>query len=81
MSLRQYSSEDIKLNVVKEDDGDDFWNAQEERRLRESILSSYTDRFKIMMRLMRIEHMLSRAKIIHKKPEWHDMDIMDTNLR
>ena len=69
MGLRQYSSEEIKLHVVKEDDGDDFWNAQEERRLRESILSSYTDRFKIMMRLMRIGHMLSRAKIIHKKPE------------
>ena len=69
MGLRQYSSEEIKLHVVKEDDGDDFWNAQEERRLRESILSSYTDRFKIMMRLMRIGHILSRSKIIHKKPE------------
>lgn len=66
MSSKDYTSHD-KLSLVKEDDEDLLWSAQEERRLRESILSNYTDRFKTMMRLMRIGNMLSKAKIIHKK--------------
>lgn len=66
MSSKDYTSHD-KLSLVKEDDEDLLWSVQEERRLRESILSSYTDKFKTMMRLMRIGNMLSNARIIHKK--------------
>ena len=59
---------DISQNPVQDEgDGIDWYKAAEERNIRESLNLSYTGRFKIMMRLMRIDNMLSRAKIIHKK--------------
>lgn len=59
---------DINQNLVQEDGNEiDWYKAAEERNIRESLSLSYTERFKIMMRLMRIDNMLSRAKITHKK--------------
>ncbi len=49
------------------ENGFDSWKAADERNIRESLRLSYTERFKIMLRLMRIGNMLSRAKITHKK--------------
>jgi hypothetical protein len=67
MAPKEYLPDDKKLNIVHDDGDEIYWKAAEEKRIRESILSSYTDRFKIMMRLMRIDNMLSRAKVTHKK--------------
>jgi len=59
---------DINQNVLHDDGSDvDLWKTAEERNIRESLSLSYTERFRIMMRLMRIDNMLSRAKITHKK--------------
>lgn len=69
MDSKEYLPEDEKLNILHDDGDDMLWKAAEEKRIKESIASSYTERFKIMMRLMRIDNMLSRAKVTHKKME------------
>ena len=67
MDNQNYLPKDEKLNILHDDGDDIYWKAAEEKRIKESILSTYTQRFKIMMRLMRIDNMLSRAKVTHKK--------------
>ena len=67
MDSREYSHNDEQSKLFNEEEMDLLWKAEEEKRIRESILSSYTERFLIMMRLMRIDNMLSRAKVTHKK--------------
>ena len=54
---------------VLNDDGSkaDVWKLAEEKNIRESLKLSHSERFRIMMRLMRIDNTLSRAKITHKK--------------
>lgn len=56
-------------NIVLNDDGAmvDLWKAAEIKSIQESLSLSYTERFRIMTRLMRIGIMLSRAKVTHKK--------------
>lgn len=55
-------------NVLNDDAPQmDFWKAAEERNAREALKLSYTKRFKIMTRLMRIGNMRSHAKVTHKK--------------
>ena len=59
---------DINQNVLNGDGiGLDIWKLAEEKSIRESLRLSHTERFRVMMRLMRIDNMLSRAKITHKK--------------
>lgn len=58
----------IKQNILNDDgSGLDIWELAEEKNIRESLNLSHTERFRVMMRLMRIDNMLSRAKITHKK--------------
>ena len=45
----------------------DYWKMAEEKTIRLSLQSSYADRFKMMMVLMRIDNTLSKAKITHHK--------------
>ena len=45
----------------------DYWKLAEEKTIRQSLQSSYEDRFKMMMVLMRIDNTLSKAKITHHK--------------
>jgi len=66
--MSTYKNSDANLHQsALADGGVDVWKAAEEKNIRESLSLSYTERFRIMMRLMRIAHMLSRAKITHKK--------------
>lgn len=59
---------DINQNALNDDGrGLDIWKLAEEKNIRESLNLSHTERFRVMMRLMRIDNMLSRAKITHKK--------------
>ena len=44
-------------------DPDSFYQKEEENRLKENLKRSYTERFMIMTRLMKIGMMLSKAKI------------------
>ncbi len=69
MDSKEYLPNDAKLNILREDGDDMLWKAAEEKKVVDAINTSYTDRFKIMMRLMRINKMLSRAKVTHKKME------------
>lgn len=64
--------ENILLNtddIVLHDTGGetDYWKLAAEKRIKESLALTHTERFRIMMRLMRIDNMLSRAKITHKQ--------------
>jgi hypothetical protein len=53
---------------LPEDKGvEDVWEIAERKKIIEALNLSYTERFSIMMRLMRIDKMLSKAKITHKK--------------
>ena len=45
----------------------DYWKLAEEKTIRQSLQSSYADRFKMMMVLMRIDNTLSKAKINNHK--------------
>jgi hypothetical protein len=67
MDPKKCLPDDEKLNILNDEGDDILWKTAEEKRIKESILSSYTERFKIMMRLMRIDNMLSRAKVTHNK--------------
>jgi hypothetical protein len=57
------------LPNIPHDDGDDnlMWKLAEDDNIKQSLLLSYTERFKIMMQLMRMDNMLSMAKVTHKK--------------
>lgn len=55
-----------KLNIVNDDADDLLWKAAEEKRIRESILCSYTERFLLTTRLYKIQQTLKKAKITHK---------------
>ena len=67
--MENYKNSENDSPKVLHDDGSDaeLWKAAEEKNIHESLNLSYTERFKIMMRLMRIDNTLSRAKITHKK--------------
>ena len=56
-------------NIVLNDDGAvlDSWKAAEEKNTRAALSLTYTERFRLMTRLMRMNSMFSRAKITHKK--------------
>ena len=69
MEPKEYLPDDEKLNILHDDGDDLLWKSAEEKKVTDAINTSYTDRFKIMMRLMRINKMLSRAKVTHKKME------------
>ena len=67
MDSKKYLSNEEKLNVLQEDAEDGYWKAAEEKEIKESLQLSHTERFRIMMRLMRIDMMLRNAKVTHKK--------------
>ena len=59
---------DNTQNVLNDDGvGVDMWKLAEEKNIKESLMLSHSERFRIMMRLMRIDNTLSSAKITHKK--------------
>jgi hypothetical protein len=68
MGSKKYTQPAFDKNVLNNDTRQqNLWEAAEERNLREALKLSYTERFRIMTRLMRIGNMFSRAKITHKK--------------
>jgi hypothetical protein len=67
MPEKEYKINDLPLSVVNDDGDIDYWKAGEERDRIESLKLSYTERFRIMMRLMRMDMMLRKAKVTHKK--------------
>ncbi len=68
MDSSKNMEKEINQNVLNDDGGElDVWKAAERKEIMESLSLSYTERFRIMMRLMRIDNMLSRAKVTHKK--------------
>lgn len=59
-----------KNNSQLNDDGPDTpwaWEPQEIAQLEDALRKTHTERFRIMMRLIRIGKMLSNAKITHQK--------------
>ena len=68
MGLKVDKHQEESSNVINDDGGvDKLYKAAAERNIRLALSLNYTERFKIMMRLMRIDKMFSQAKITHKK--------------
>ncbi|MBA3706641.1 MAG: hypothetical protein H0W84_12300 [Bacteroidetes bacterium] len=44
-------------------------NQNESRKLEKALSRTHTERFELLMKLIRIDKMLKNAKIIHVKPE------------
>ncbi len=64
---KKYQQDDLPPSAMNEDGSIDYWKAAEERDRREAMQLTYTERFRLMMRLMRIDMMLRNAKVTHKK--------------
>lgn len=64
---KKYHQQEPPFSVVNDDGEIDYWKAGEERDRRRALSLSYTERFRLMMRLMRIDIMLKNAKVTHKK--------------
>ena len=55
-------------NILKDDGSSELnWKIAEEKNIKHSLSLSHTERFRIMMQLMRMDNMLSKAKITHKR--------------
>lgn len=64
MKYEEYPINNQPINLVK--DMDALYEAQEIRRLKESILLSDTEKFLMVTRLYKIQQTLKKAKITHK---------------
>jgi hypothetical protein len=65
----EYKQPEYNSSILN-DDGDDtqwVWESHETAQLQESLKRTHTERFHLLMRMMRIGHMLSNAKVVHKK--------------
>jgi hypothetical protein len=63
-----FEKNNTKHSILPEDkDVKDVWEIAERKKIIAALNLSYSERFSIMMRLMRIDKMLSKAKITHKK--------------
>ena len=68
MSVEKNNMKQPVQPILHEDTSDkDVWKIAEEKKIKAALSLSYSERFSIMMRLMRIDKMLSKAKITHKK--------------
>ncbi len=68
MSVEKNNTKQPVQSILPADAGDkDVWEIAEQKKIRAALSLSYSERFSIMMRLMRIDKMLSKAKITHKK--------------
>ena len=65
MENNKYPQNEVIPNVLNEEAA--AYENLEIRRRKESILSSYTEKFKMFTKLMRIGIMMKNAKITHKK--------------
>jgi hypothetical protein len=62
---KYHIKEDEKQNVVNEEDV--YYEAAEKARIKESILLSDMEKFRLFTKLMRIDIMLKNAKVTHAK--------------
>ena len=63
---KEYPINNQPINLAEED-LDALYEAQDIRRLKEAILLSDTEKFRLFTRMMRINTMLKNAKVTHKK--------------
>lgn len=66
---KEYKQSEDNLSAVH-DDGPNTpwtWDPQEIALLQDALKMTYTERFRLMTRLMRIGRMLSNAKVTHQK--------------
>lgn len=66
---KEYKPSDNNPSIVN-DDGPNTpwtWEPQEIAQLQDALKMTHTERFRLMMRLIRIGRMLSNAKITHQK--------------
>lgn len=68
MSFEKNNTKQPIQSILPEDKGiKDVWEIAERKKIIAALNLSYSERFSIMMRFMRIDKMLSKAKITHKK--------------
>jgi len=68
MMHKEYPINNQPVNLAEEE-LDALYEAQDIRRLKEAILLSDTEKFRLFTRMMRINTMLKNAKVTHKKIE------------
>ncbi len=68
MMHKEYPINNQPINLAEED-LNALYEAQDIRRLKEAILLSDTEKFRLFTRMMRINTMLKNAKVTHKKIE------------
>ena len=67
MKNKDYPIKEEPINIVS--DIDALYEKQDKERLKEAILLSDTEKFRLFTRLMRIDKMMQNAKVTHKKIE------------
>ena len=67
MDDKEYKMNEPPSNILNDDGDYNPWKAAEEKDRLDSLKLNYTERFRIMMRLMRMDAMLRNAKVTHKK--------------
>jgi hypothetical protein len=65
----KYKQPEQNSSILNDDGADTqwVWEPHETAQLQESLKRTHAERFHLLMRMMRIGHMLSHAKVIHKK--------------
>ena len=70
MSNKEYKTENENISTVQEDSGSmRFYSspeAQEMERLKEAVNRTATEKFHVLMNLMKLGHMMKNATIHHK---------------
>ena len=68
MAKEEYLKNSLSHTILNDEGSSEFnWKIAEEKNIKHSLSLSHTERFRIMMQLMRMDNMLSKAKITHKR--------------
>lgn len=65
--MKEYPKNEENQHQINEQDAEyNAYQAEDDERLRQHLLLSYTDKYKLFRKMMRIGKMLASAKITHQ---------------
>lgn len=65
MKRKQYKMSEVSKNIFTEEEMDYYYEKAELDLLRDGLRKNYSERFTMMMTLMKAGIMMSKAKIVH----------------